>query len=181
MIIDDEFLSEQRQKEIEKFVTSFEFPWYAQNVIVEKLKNNSVIEKGINPLQFVHGVIKDYQRNSSASSFNIILPILQKLSIFHKNDIQVLRAKFNLLQNINDSTHHWPHLDTGNEELKICLYYVNDSDGDTYFFDDDGKVIHQETLKRGKAILFNNTVFHASSSPTKNSTRIVLNINYELI
>ena len=60
----------------------------------------------------------------------------------------------------------------------VILYYVNDADGDTFFFDSDGKVIHRETPERGKMVIFDGSVFHSSSSPS-NNVRMTLNINYE--
>ena len=65
---------------------------------------------------------------------------------------------------------HFPHI--------VGLYYPNESDGDTYFFDAAGKVIHKEPVERGKMIVFDGQWQHSSSSPTKN-VRFSLNINYE--
>ena len=66
---------------------------------------------------------------------------------------------------------HFPHI--------VGLYYPNDSDGDTFFFDDDENIIHKEPVERGKMIVFDGKWKHSSSSPTKN-IRFSLNINYEL-
>ena len=60
----------------------------------------------------------------------------------------------------------------------VILYYINDADGDTFFFDNDGKIIHRETPERGKMVIFDGLTFHASSPPSKN-IRMSLNINYE--
>ena len=60
----------------------------------------------------------------------------------------------------------------------VGLYYPNDSDGDTFFFDNDLNVIHREPPERGKIILFDGSTYHSSSSPTK-EVRFSLNINYE--
>tara|TARA_B000000557_G_scaffold242508_1_gene222797 strand:- start:169 stop:753 length:585 start_codon:yes stop_codon:yes gene_type:complete len=63
----------------------------------------------------------------------------------------------------------------------VALYYINDADGDTIFCDehDHSKIIHRETPKRGKCVIFEGLhAYHASSSPTKN-LRMTLNINYE--
>ena len=73
--------------------------------------------------------------------------------------------------------HHNAHTDNGNPH-DVVLYYVNDSDGDTFFFDNDMNVIHRETPERGKLVIFDGSVLHSSSSPSKNF-RITLNINYE--
>ena len=61
---------------------------------------------------------------------------------------------------------------------KVLLYYINDADGDTFFFKDK-EVIHRETPERGKMVLFDGSYYHASSAPS-NNIRMTLNINYEL-
>ena len=72
---------------------------------------------------------------------------------------------------------HNAHVDQNFPHI-VGLYYPNDSDGDTYFFDDDDNIIHTEPVERGKMIVFDGEWKHASSSPSKN-IRLSLNINYE--
>jgi len=73
--------------------------------------------------------------------------------------------------------HHNPHVDNTNPH-DVLLYYINDADGDTFFFDNNGKIIHRETPERGKMVIFDGATFHSSSPPSKN-IRMTLNINYE--
>jgi hypothetical protein len=71
---------------------------------------------------------------------------------------------------------HNKHVDRDDNHL-VALYYINDSDGDTIFFDGDD-VIHREPVERGKLVVFNGQgKYHASSSPSKN-IRLTLNVNY---
>ena len=71
---------------------------------------------------------------------------------------------------------HNPHVDSHDDHL-VALYYVNDTDGDTFFFDERKQVYHQETPERGKMVVFEGAIWHSSSSPSKNE-RYTLNINY---
>ena len=79
------------------------------------------------------------------------------------------------------NVHHNVHVDQEFEHI-VALYYINDADGDTYFFDEKDKktVIHRETPKRGRCVVFDGLhTYHASSYPTV--TRMSLNINYEYL
>ena len=70
----------------------------------------------------------------------------------------------------------------------VMIYYVNDSDGDTIFFnekhtgtiDNSKKTISQRiTPKKNKCIIFDGLQYHAGSTP-KNSHRMFININFIL-
>ena len=80
-----------------------------------------------------------------------------------------------------------PHVDAKYPHL-VCLYYLNDSDGDTFIFDKTLKdtpkitsdtkyeIIKRVTPKKGRAILFDGNRYHSSSGPTK-GVRCILNFN----
>ena len=59
----------------------------------------------------------------------------------------------------------------------VCLYYVNDSDGDTIFFDDDENEIKRVSPKKGRIAFFDGSIKHCTSTPSKNK-RVVLNFNF---
>jgi len=61
----------------------------------------------------------------------------------------------------------YPHL--------VCLYYVNDSDGDTIFFDDNDNEIKRISPKEGRIALFNGNIKHCGSKPST-FPRSVINI-----
>ena len=88
----------------------------------------------------------------------------------------------------------FPHIDVGEEENNpsayTMLYYVNDSDGDTYLFKNDygqwEKNPEQKPLeidsvvkyKKGRLAVFPNSVLHSGSLPINNKVRCVLNYNF---
>lgn len=79
------------------------------------------------------------------------------------------------------------HVDVNYEHL-VCLYYVNDSDGDTFLFDKTKKelpyltkdskleIVKKVSPKKGRVVLFNGNRYHSSSGPTKN-IRCIINFN----
>ena len=74
------------------------------------------------------------------------------------------------------TSYHGPHRDQPGPHT-VVLYYVNDSDGDTYFFDDDEQVIDRITPKKNTMVVFDGLTLHASSYPTKGQ-RITINYNF---
>ena len=69
------------------------------------------------------------------------------------------------------------HVDT-DEPHWVCLYYVNDSDGDTILFKDDKKTeIKRVTPKKGRIVFFNGLIPHCSSNPSK-THRSILNFDF---
>ncbi len=87
--------------------------------------------------------------------------------------------------------HHGPHCDQGFPHT-VVLFYVTDTDGDTYFFDhedkmdplgygydgeDEYKIIDRVTPKKNMMVVFDGLTTHASSYPTKGQ-RITINYNF---
>lgn len=68
-----------------------------------------------------------------------------------------------------------PHTDFGTPHW-VVLYYVNDSDGDTVFFDNNNNIIKRVTPKKGRIVLFNGNILHSGGIPKENP-RCVINFN----
>ena len=72
-----------------------------------------------------------------------------------------------------------------NYDHKVLLYYINNSDGDTFLFDQkygeqfDAFTIKQRvTPTQGTAVLFDGNHFHASSNPINTYKRYAINFNF---
>ena len=91
------------------------------------------------------------------------------------------------------TSHHGPHCDQAMPHT-VVLFYVTDTDGDTYFFDhrdendplgykydggDEYKVIDRVTPKKNMMVVFDGLTTHASSYPTKGQ-RITINYNFNI-
>ena len=59
----------------------------------------------------------------------------------------------------------------------VCLYYVNDTDGDTIFFDDNNNEIKRVPPKKGRIAFFDGTIKHRGGIPFKNH-RAVVNFDF---
>lgn len=83
-----------------------------------------------------------------------------------------------------------PHIDNGFPHL-VCLYYVNDTDGDTFIFDKNKEdrpyleknvkwnIVKQVSPKKGRVVLFDGSRYHSSSAPTKD-IRCIINFNVKI-
>ena len=70
-----------------------------------------------------------------------------------------------------------PHNDLSKPHW-VCLYYVNDADGDTIFYNDKGSEIKRVSPKKGRIAFFDGSIKHSAGIPTTNE-RIVINICFE--
>ena len=196
MIEFENFIDETLQNTIEDFTKSKKFPWYYDNIIDEKLfevvpdVSQYVYRHGSNPHQLIHAVILESKINSDL--YWLIEPLVKNLSIILKKDIEIKRAKFNMLHKSNEKSYHYPHSDARIEDgegTKTLLYYVNDSDGDTFIFNKSAPVTDytdfdiekRVTPKKGKGLLFDANILHSSSCPINNDYRIVLNIIFKTL
>jgi ectoine hydroxylase-related dioxygenase (phytanoyl-CoA dioxygenase family) len=72
--------------------------------------------------------------------------------------------------------------------LLSMVYYVNDSDGDTFLFNEfqNSNKVTEVTLKqrvmprKGRAVIFDSNRFHASSNPINNTSRFVINFTFKI-
>jgi hypothetical protein len=72
-----------------------------------------------------------------------------------------------------------PHIDD-EEPHNVCLYYVNDVDGDTVFFDtsdNNAKIIGTVSPKKNRVVIFPGHIYHANYWPTTNP-RAIINIGW---
>ena len=90
--------------------------------------------------------------------------------------VLVSRLFFQIPSNINLRLD--PHNDIYEPHL-VCLYYINDSDGDTVFFNKENE-IKRVSPKKGRIVLFDGAIKHSAGIP-KNLPRFILNINFTKI
>lgn len=70
------------------------------------------------------------------------------------------------------------HTDMKGNHL-VCLYYVNGTDGETVFYDDDDNELQRVSPKKGRVALFDGAIRHSATPPTK-GVRVVINTCIEL-
>lgn len=97
--------------------------------------------------------------------------------IVNKDYSDIYRFRVGLIiPEVIKKNHHNPHTDYDFDHITV-LYYVNDTDGDTFFLDNGKNIIDSISPKKGRIVVFDGNQIHASSSPSK-GIRVVVNINY---
>jgi hypothetical protein len=180
-IIIDDVLPEDYANRIEKLHSSTNFPWFFNEDMTYTPEMRKEIPGYINTPGFTHASVhlKQIKSKFIANFSKIIDYSFKKIDYHKKYDIIVCRS-FMLLPTPKVEEHTIRHIDNDCPHL-VILYYVNNSDGDTYFFgkEKDSELVQKITPKKNRAVIFDGLNYHASSLPTKNH-RIVINFNLEI-
>tara|TARA_B100001939_G_C16944189_1_gene619521 strand:+ start:2350 stop:2922 length:573 start_codon:yes stop_codon:yes gene_type:complete len=116
--------------------------------------------------------------------YSLLIDYMQDKTDFKVHKLFRIRIGINL--NINTQGTHNPHIDFKFPHNTL-LFYVNDADGDTVFYEefyngyeqDKYNVQMTNTPKANQAVLFNGLQYHSSSNPIKSQYRAAININFE--
>ncbi|MEE9492694.1 MAG: hypothetical protein V3W04_04880 [Gammaproteobacteria bacterium] len=183
-------------KELQSLLTAPNFPWnFSEDISMQdgdppfKQDTNIVPSCG-----FSHALCADGKHSTYWTTIRPLLYFMidkVKYSKFNR-PFEIFRAKANLQTQINGSTennYNMPHVDFAHNARQgtnwIFLYYVTESDGDTFLFNENGDqgcpekltLRQRVTPKANTGILFKDNILHASSNPIKYQKRINLNFN----
>ncbi len=189
MIEIEKFIPKSYSDMLENIVKSTEFQW----TYCPSTNNQSApqIMKGdansYESEQLVHTL---YAENAKRSPFfDIVVTFFYFLE--EKTGIVVdgiERIKFNMLlkKPAGADGYNTPHIDVPETNYRSLIYYVTDSDGDTFIFNE--KFDHKKDLTvqkrvspaKGKAVVFESNTWHASSNPRNHANRVVLNFVFSV-
>jgi hypothetical protein len=119
-------------------------------------------------------------RSNPKSRYNVCFPAMAKL-VDHMQEThipknyKVNRLMFNMQTIRPEWSMQHPHPDFLDKDFITILYYVNNSDGDTFFFE-GSECVHRSSPIKGTAVMTPSCMWHAGSSPTKTETRVVINM-----
>jgi hypothetical protein len=177
MKIIDNLVSVEFQNDIESTLSSGNFPWYfhGQSVNYQNTEKYVVDTNTTDTHQFSHIFVREGQMNSSFG--HLIEPFLSTLELKLEN---VYRVQSNMLTkdgSYPENHYQCPHVDFALDDdgTTSLLYYVNDSDGDTFFFDGDRTTINRVTPAKGRAVMFKSNLLHAGSPPKLHKARMIIN------
>jgi hypothetical protein len=125
-------------------------------------------------LSFVHVLNSPSYKSEFLPQFSLIAAFLTSRIGVVMADIPMARIYIQP-PSIHSTKHYEPHVDSDIPHI-VVLYYVNDADGDTYFFDDDGNTIKTVSPKKGRVAVFDGSIMHGGGVPKKGK-RSVVNLN----
>ena len=156
----DDFLPKDEFDFIRNNVFNQQFPLYLQDEIVDNEK------RCITHINFSHNI---YANNVSLSPF---FDTVNQL-LFSKLDMRsLIRSKINCYPRTDKIIQHTWHIDFEYEHKGI-LYYLNTCDGETRF-----KGENSVKSKENRAVFFNPSKLHASTSCTDDKCRWSIIANY---
>lgn len=182
MTLLENFLPLSYARDLERELTSPTFPWnWNTNTVNMGSQLGYTDELTTDSQQFTH--VMAHHQEQVSQYYPLVFPMLYFLEQKTGREFNVLRVKANMLirEPMYPSGHYnTQHIDT-KAPSKACslLYYVNSTDGDTMFFDDEHAFTHSVAPKMNSATLFSSTTWHASSPPRLMPNRIVLNFILE--
>lgn len=180
------------------------FPWF----LLHRIGHPDHFGEGTTPNYVDPNITDDvgffhmaFDGNVTSPHYDFFRPVLDFFS--EKTGIKVgnlLRVRLRYThkgEGHTSSKYAAPHVDfnTG-QPYSTLVYYVDDCDGDTIIFD---KIFNPQeetydpvlaeplpelirvTPKKGSALFFNGHRFHAGNFPVNNSSRIVINFDFETL
>ena len=165
-IIIEGFMPRDMEDEIERVLMGPQFPWFMYpntNATDESTQDDDAP-------QFVHGFIQDERIASKWAT--VPQAIVQRLKL---PNTAIIRAKANILGREKTAQVNPRHIDDTAPHL-VMVYYVNSVDGETHLYDGD-TIAHRVKPKKGRAVIFDGQIEHASSSPVEHRYRCILNYN----
>lgn len=189
-----DFVPDFYQDQIAEYVLGPEIPWsYNSNTLYGDRKSNEKFKAlWTDDVTFATSTTKEtWQLVHMITETCPIYSHAKTLLTLAGVDAQRLsRIKCNIMfkdTEFPEQFYNTPHAD-GNAGMQSLLYYVDDSDGDTVFFNEHytpgvkqtGLTEYARcTPRKGTAVLFDSDRFHCSTPPRINARRAVINFAWD--
>ncbi len=191
MKIFENFLDNEKSNHIEECALAL--PWYFSNATSDfsTLDGYKHTDTFVEETPYFVNMLGCHNHGTSANDIKPFVSIIKQLEettgrSFLKRIIRVKANLYTKQADYPDYCYQLPHVDMWDAKTntpdpgEIFLYYVDDSDGDTFFFNENFGANEYTIYKRsppvkGKGVLFDNSMVHASSPPRRHERRITLN------
>jgi hypothetical protein len=151
--------------------------------ITENIFIDNVKDYGQMSCVIIDNALRD--RVNFSWAFEQLKPIFWQIKDLVPEVQHVGRVKFNILLQQENAGYHYnlPHQDDITNNSISMVYYLDDSDGDTFLFNEfysdppPNKLTIAQRIspKRNRAVLFESNRYHASSNPINSRDRFIIN------
>jgi hypothetical protein len=186
----DNLLIPELQDGLEQIFLGQDFPLHLNTSTVIKTDPGVYFDKNTKDYhQLIHNFVRFGEKTNSNFTHWIDLissTLLKRLEI---TDHKFWRCKLNVNfpnREFLDHEYFPIHLDIISDQPGlVAIYYINDSDGDTLFFEDptsidfeELKIVTSVSPKKGRIVVFNKSVLHSHRPPKNSRVRGVINFNF---
>lgn len=187
-IIIDNFLPDLMHKHIQKDIELIEYNMLTNVSGVKdkdiEIPNVNIVDNQLGLGKVIYDGGKGPIELERFPLYSVMLDYLE--DSFELKIRKLFRMRIGISINVNKEGSHFPHVDF-NFPHNTLLYYVNDCDGDTIFYEEFYNGSHPRKYnismtnkpKANQAVLFNGLQYHSSSNPTNTPYRAAININFE--
>ena len=170
----DNFLTKSYYERILTLLEGFEIEWwYLDNITGRDEKHT------LNSYGFTHP-LWDVNKGPVSRFSSLIESMMYQILDATDCDF-ILRARADMVTWSKDEFIHPPHADFEFPNTASILY-INETDGDTIFYNEDPivklKEVERVSPKPNRLVLFEGNLLHTGCSPTKHKNRILINSNY---
>jgi len=177
----DNFLTKSYHQELLNLMNGPNFDWYFNNNVSYRQNQNT----RLNEYGFTH-VFWDADGKRNIDTATLWQPALyQIMDVIQCTNI--LRSRADMTMFTPHEFIHDPHVDFIFPHTSV-IYYVNDSDGDTFFYNkkhssndpipNDLQIEEVVSPKANRLVAFEGDIVHTGCSPTKHKNRIIINSNF---
>lgn len=187
-VVDNFVPQDYRQQLIDYTIYNRDFPWFFLYSMsgAERPINISGTHVADHQHGFQHTVM-DHRANYGSPYEDLFTPLAARIIDHFQTNIHLVRIKIGMVMPMEGGGVAHPHVDYKSPH-KTLVYYVNDTDGDTVFYDQwydgtdrlDFTVQQRVQPKAGSAVIFDGLQYHSTSYPTKD-VRAFININYKVV
>jgi hypothetical protein len=191
IIVVENFIPAFYQKSIAEKLSSHDFPWYyGDNTSGEPQIPVIGTKTPISDMQygFFHMIFHNEMGGPLSNNYMLMRPMISAIEEYLRQPIDVLRIRAGMTVSEKSPALIHGHVDFYEPHTTI-LYYVNDSDGDTVFYEEiyDGEekknlnFMLSNPPKRGSIVIFNGLRYHSTTKPIVSPRRMTININIDNI
>jgi len=183
----DNFLTKSYHKELLDLMSSANFSWYYnENISYRSGENPEDVTPRFDEYGFSHIFWDNNGMRDSNTSLLWKAGLYQILDV--TNSDYILRSRGDMTMFSPTEFIHDAHVDYFFKNIST-VFYINDSDGDTIFYNQRHTnkeqtfpkkldIIDRVSPKANRLVIFEGDIVHTGSSPNKHKNRIIINSNF---